>query len=73
MTVAGFFSAGMVAVLIAKIYGAFTHCAPVDPGLPACNWERFAAIGGLFGAISLPTIVLRRLLKPHGEHRDSHL
>jgi hypothetical protein len=61
MTVAGFFSGAMVAVLIAKYVSMFTHCKPVDAELPACNWEQFAAVGGILGALTLPSLVLWRL------------
>ena len=61
MTVAGFFSGAMVAVLVAKVWDAIIHCAPIDPELPACNWQRFAGVGGLLGALTLPALVYWRL------------
>jgi hypothetical protein len=70
MTVAGFFSGAMVAVLIAKIHGWATHCQPVDAELPACSWEQFAGVGGLFGAVSLPALVFWRLLSPRWRSRQ---
>src|SRR5215469_13644544 len=61
MTVAGFFSGAMVAVLVAKVWSSISHCVPPDPELPACNWQVFAGVGGLVGALSLPLLVYWRL------------
>jgi hypothetical protein len=61
MTVAGFFSGAMVAVLVAKFRSAMIHCVPADSELPACNWEQFAGVGGLLGALTLPVMVYWRL------------
>jgi hypothetical protein len=57
---AGFFSGGMVAVLIGKLVGSMQGCRP-DEGLPACNWWVYAGVGALVGALTLPVIALRRL------------
>jgi hypothetical protein len=59
-TFAGFFSGGMIAVLVGKFVGSVQGCQPPD-GLPACNWWVYAGIGALIGAISLPFLALRRL------------
>ena len=59
-TMAGFFSGGMIAVLIAKFVGSTQGCKPPE-GLPACNWWVYAGIGAVVGAITLPVIALRRL------------
>jgi len=59
-TVAGFFSGGMIAVLIGKFVGSMQGCKPPE-GLPACNWWVYAGIGAVVGAITLPVIALRRL------------
>lgn len=59
-TVAGFFSGGMIAVLVGKFVGSVQRCQPPQ-GLPACNWWVYAGIGALIGAISLPFLALRRL------------
>jgi hypothetical protein len=58
--VAGFFSGGMIAVLIAKFVGSAQGCQPPE-GLPACNWWVYAGIGALFGAVTLPVLALGRL------------
>jgi hypothetical protein len=63
MAVAGFFSGAMVAVLIARLVSWASHC-PYEAGLPACNWQTFAGVGGLIGLVSLPTLVLLRLGRP---------
>ena len=59
-TIGGFFSGGMVAVLIAKFVGSAQRCQPPE-GLPACNWHVYAAIGAVVGALTLPVLALRRL------------
>ena len=59
-TFAGFFSGGIVAVLIAKFVGSMQGCKPVE-GLPACNWWVYAGVGAVLGALTLPALALRRL------------
>ena len=59
-TVAGFFSGGMIAVLVGKFVGMLQRCPPPE-GLPACNWWVYAGIGAILGAITLPFLALRRL------------
>ena len=58
--VAGFFSGGMIAVLIAKIVGAARRCDP-PTGLPACDWHVYMLIGAVIGMITLPAGVIWRL------------
>jgi hypothetical protein len=66
MSVAGFFSGAMVSVLVARFVSWGTHCR-YDAELPACNWVEYAAIGGLIGAVTLPSLVLWQLLRSrHG-------
>ena len=59
-TMAGFFSGGMIAVLVAKFVGSAQGCRPPE-GLPACNWWVYAGVGAVIGAITLPLIALSRL------------
>ena len=59
-TFAGFFSGGMIGVLVAKVIGSAQGCQPPE-GLPACNWYVYAGIGALIGALTLPVLALRRL------------
>ena len=59
-TLAGFFSGGMIGVLVAKIVGGVQRCRPVE-GLPACNWWVYAGVGAVVGALTLPVLALRRL------------
>ena len=59
-SVAGLFSGGMIAVLVAKVVGSLTGCPP-PAGLPACHWYYYAPVGMLIGAISLPALTLWRL------------
>jgi uncharacterized membrane-anchored protein YitT (DUF2179 family) len=63
MTFLGFLSMAMVGVLLSVLVAIVTK-APVCQDIPACNWYIYAVIGGLFGAISLPILVLRRLNQP---------
>jgi hypothetical protein len=59
-TFAGFFSGGMVGVLIAKFVGSMGGCKPAE-GLPACNWWVYAGVGAVLGALTLPVLALSRL------------
>ena len=59
-TFAGFFSGGMVAVMIAKFVGSVQGCKPAE-GLPACNWWVYAGVGAVLGAVTLPVLALSRL------------
>ena len=60
---AGFWSGGMVAVLIGRIVEGMRG-SPSCEGLPICNWGTYAVVGALIGAVSLPVLVLRRLRSP---------
>jgi hypothetical protein len=60
MTFTGFFSMAMVGVLVSVAVAWLTR-APRCPDIPSCNWYVYAGFGGLFGAITLPLLVLRRL------------
>lgn len=62
-TVAGFFSGGMIAVLVGKFVGSMQGCKPPE-GLPACNWWVYAGIGAVLGALTLPVLALGRLSRP---------
>jgi hypothetical protein len=57
---AGWWSGGMIAVLVAKIVGAIQGCPAGEHGQP-CNWYVYALAGAVIGAISLPVLALRRL------------
>ena len=57
---AGFWSGGMVAVLIGRIVEGLRG-SPSCEGLPICNWSSYALVGAAVGAVSLPVLVLRRL------------
>lgn len=58
--VIGFFSGGMVAVLLGRLVAGLRK-APSCEGLPLCDWYVYVGIGGVLGAITLPILVLRRL------------
>jgi hypothetical protein len=59
-TLAGFFSGGMVGVMVAKVVGIVQGCRPAE-GLPACNWWVYAGVGAVLGALTLPVLALSRL------------
>lgn len=50
----------MIAVLIAKVVGGVTNCAPPE-GLPACNTWEFLYTGALIGLVGLPLLSVLRL------------
>ena len=58
--VAGFFSGGMIAVLVAKFVGMARRCDP-PTGLPACDWHVYMLTGAVIGMITLPAGVIWRL------------
>ena len=59
----GAVSGAMIAVLVSKVVAFFTK-APKCPDIPTCDWHVYAGVGALLGALSLPTLVLRRLSQP---------
>ncbi len=64
----GAVSGAMIAVLVSKIVAFFTK-APSCPDIPTCNWHVYAGVGALLGALSLPALVLRRLMsRPPTDH-----
>jgi hypothetical protein len=60
MAVIGFFSGGMIGVLLSKIVAFFTK-APACDGIPTCNWYIYMGVGGVIGALSLPWLVVGAL------------
>lgn len=56
----GFWSGGMVGVLVGRFVGSARGCVPPE-GLPACDWWYFAMAGMAIGATTLPVLVLWRL------------
>ncbi len=58
---AGFWSGGMIGVMLGEIIGFFWR-VPDCTGIPvSCNWAAYAAIGALIGAVSLPALAFWRL------------
>lgn len=66
MTPVGFASGAMIAVLASKIVAFFTK-APSCPDIPTCNWGMYAVVGGVLGALTLPSLVLWRLAGPRSD------
>jgi MFS family permease len=65
--VAGFVGGGMIAVLVAKIVGAFARCSPdAETGAP-CSWTTYWLIGAVAGLVLLPTVTI--LLFARGRRR----
>ena len=60
MTFIGMVSGSMIGVLLSKIVAWFAK-APSCPDIPTCDWHVYAGIGALLGAVSLPTLVIRRI------------
>jgi len=60
MAFIGFFSGGMVGVLISKGV-AFARKAPACDGIPTCDWYIYMLIGGALGALTLPWLVVSAL------------
>jgi hypothetical protein len=59
---AGFWSGGIVAVLIGRVVEGLRQ-SPSCEGLPICNWASYAFVGAAVGAITLPVLVLMRLTR----------
>ncbi len=68
--VAGFFSGGMIGVMLAKIVGSIRGCNP-GPELPACDWHVYAGIGMLIGVVTLPVLALTRLRRADAADRET--
>jgi hypothetical protein len=66
---AGWWSGAMIAVLVGKIVGAIQRCPAGERGEP-CNWYLYALAGAVIGAITLPTLALRRLRSSDAATRE---
>jgi hypothetical protein len=59
--VSGAVACGMIAVLIAKVVGWATKCAPdAETGAP-CGWATFWVRGAVIGLVLVPTVVIWRM------------
>jgi hypothetical protein len=56
----GAFSMSMVGVLVSLVVRKVTG-GPVCQDIPACDWYIYAGWGAVFGAVSLPILVLNRV------------
>jgi hypothetical protein len=65
--IGGFFSGGMIGVFVGKVVGSIRGCNP-GPELPACDWQVYAGIGMLIGVVTLPLLVVNRMM--HGRAAD---
>jgi hypothetical protein len=55
-TFVGLAGGGMIAVLIAKLVGALTRCAPEGETGAPCYWFTYAVFGALVGMVLVPTV-----------------
>jgi hypothetical protein len=67
---AGFWSGGMVAVLVGRVVEAIRGSAKCA-GIPICNWYLYAGVGAAIGLVSLPVLVLWRLRQASAETEKS--
>jgi hypothetical protein len=68
--VAGWFSGGMVGVLVSRIVASLTH-APSCPDIPTCDWAQYALAGAILGLVTLPTMVFLRLRRSDAQASNS--
>lgn len=67
-TFVGFWSGGMIAVLIGTTMGKARGCTAIE-GTSVCDdWYLYAAAGMILGAVTLPVLVLRRLSRKTKQH-----
>lgn len=59
----GFFSGGMIAAFVSKLVAYVTHAKACE-GVPSCNWLEYTVVGGVFGMITLPALVMWALRSP---------
>jgi hypothetical protein len=57
MAFVGFFSGGMIGVLVSKGVAFFSK-APTCDGIPTCDWYIYMFVGGALGALTLPWLVV---------------
>lgn len=59
--VIGLVGGGMIAVLVAKVVGAFRGCVPdAETGAP-CDWSLYWTWGARVGLVALPALTIWRL------------
>ncbi len=63
MAVIGFFSVGMIGVLVSKGVAFFSK-APRCDGIPTCDWYVYMLVGGILGALTLPWLVVSAMRSP---------
>jgi len=69
--VSGMMAFGVLAVLLAKVVGWSSGCAPdAETGAP-CNWLTYWLRGAVIGIIVVPTFVIWRIRKARTAHRNS--
>ncbi|HWJ14360.1 MAG TPA: hypothetical protein VNS10_11505 [Gemmatimonadaceae bacterium] len=68
--IGGFAGGGMIAVLVAKVVGALSRCAPdVETGAP-CGWGTYWLRGAVIGLVLLPSVALWRFRR--GRQREQN-
>jgi len=70
LAIGGFAGGGMIAVLVAKVVGALSRCAPdVETGAP-CGWGTYWLGGAVIGLVLLPSVALWRFRR--GRQREQN-
>jgi hypothetical protein len=69
--VSGAVASGMIAVLLAKMVGWATKCAPdAETGAP-CGWFDYAKFGMVIGVIVFPSVALWLLWRSRHKRRNN--
>ena len=59
--VIGLIGGGMIAVLVAKVVGAFQGCVPDNETGAPCGWTTYWTWGARIGLVAVPTVALWRM------------
>ena len=69
--ISGMMAFGVIAVLIAKLVGWSSGCAPdAETGAP-CNWLTYWLRGAILGVVLVPAVAIWRMRKVRATSRNS--